>query len=186
MVGNSACTIDKFTYGYMNLLVRQYNEGAPLYIGKFTSIADQVTIFLGGNHNVNWITTYPFGHINTEYFAGEGIQGHPATKGKVTIGNDVWIGSHAVIMSGITIGDGAVIAAYSVVVKDVKPYSIVGGNPAKHIRYRFNEDVRQALLILKWWDLEIEQIKELTHDLCATPDIEKLNFWIKQYRQEEV
>ena len=184
IVGASECTINAFTYGYMHLWVREWGESAPLSIGKFTSIADHVTIFLGGNHNVDWITTYPFGHIYTEYLGGEDIVGHPATKGAVTIGNDVWIASHVAIMSGVTIGDGAVVAAYSVVVKDVQPYEIVGGNPAKHIRYRFDEKTRQALLKLRWWDLETEQIKELAHDLCAIPDLEKLNFWIQKYRGE--
>jgi acetyltransferase-like isoleucine patch superfamily enzyme len=185
MIRNSKCTIDKFTYGYMNLLVKEWEEGAPLTIGKFCSIANNTTIFLGGNHNVNWISTYPFAKIHTEYFAGEDIVGHPATKGPVIIGNDVWISNSVTIMSGVTIGDGAVITACSVVVKDVEPYAIVGGNPAKFIRYRFDEQTRNALLKLRWWDLEIDQIKELVHDLCATPDIEKLKFWIKKYRVEE-
>lgn len=182
----SLVTIDTYTYGYMNLLVKEWGEGAPLSIGKFTSFADHITIYLGGNHRVDWITTYPFGHVYTDIFESKDITEHLATRGGVSIGNDVWIGSGVTIMSGVTIGDGAVIAACSVIVKNIEPYSIVGGNPAKHIRYRFDEQTRTALQKLRWWDLEIEQIKELTHDLCASPDIEKLKFWIKKYREETV
>ncbi|MBP6892496.1 CatB-related O-acetyltransferase [Candidatus Babeliales bacterium] len=184
MIGNSCIKVDKFTYISKGIHVREWGEGAPLSIGKFTAIADDVTVFLGGNHHIEWITTYPFGQIHQDYFSNEDITGYPTTKGGVTIGNDVWIGSQAIIMSGITIGDGAVIATHSVVVKDVEPYAIVGGNPAKFIRYRFDEQTRQALLKLRWWDLEIDQIKDLLPDLCASPDIEKLQFWIQKYRSE--
>lgn len=183
-VGKSLVTIDKFTYGYMNLWVREYGEGVPLSIGKFCSIADNVIIFLGGNHRVDWITTYPFGHVYTEYLGAENIAECSTTKGGVTIGNDVWIGSFVTIMSGVTIGDGAVIAAHSLVVKDIEPYSIVGGNPAKHIRYRFDQDCLTLLQKLHWWDLPIEHIKELAPELCASCDVEKLQLLIKKYRED--
>lgn len=84
---------------------------------------------MGGNHRTDWLTTYPFGHIHKDIFTNFSGVGHPATKGSVVIGNDVWIGTNVTIMSGVSIGDGAVIANNSHVVKDVLPYSIVGGNP---------------------------------------------------------
>ena len=182
--GKSLVTIHPYTYGYSLLRIREWGEGAPLTIGKFTAIADNVTIFLGGNHRIDWITTYPFCHIHTDIFNGTDIKGHPATHGAVTIGNDVWIGSGVTIMSGVTIGDGAVLATGSVVVKDVEAYSITGGNPAKHIGYRFNEQIRETLQKLRWWDLQINEIKELAHDLCASPNLEKLQYWLAKYRKE--
>jgi acetyltransferase-like isoleucine patch superfamily enzyme len=154
------------TYGVKNIRVRDWGEGADVLIGAFCSIADNVEVFLGGNHRTDWVTTYPFGHINTEIFPWHG-KGHPATKGDVVIGNDVWIGSGATIFSGVNIGDGAVISAKSVVVKDVPPYAIVGGNPAKVLKLRFTEDQIQRLLQNPWWNLPDSRIKELIPLLCS-------------------
>jgi len=182
MVGKSMITIGRFTYTFSDLEILEFGEGASLSIGQFSSIALNVTFFLGGNHRADWITTFPFCQIYTEHFGGNDIVGHPATKGAIVIGNDVWIGRNATIMSGVTIGDGAIVGAYAVVAKNVAPYSIVVGNPAKHIKYRFDEDICAALQKLKWWDLEIDQIKEIVHELCDCPDLEKLNFWLQKYR----
>jgi acetyltransferase-like isoleucine patch superfamily enzyme len=182
MLRKSLVTIERFTYWASDLKINEWKEGASLSIGQFTSIADKVTILLGGNHRIDWITTFPFGHINVDQFGGGDIVGHSATKGDVKIGNDVWIASGATIMSGITIGDGAVIAACAVVTKDVSPYAIVGGNPAKLIRYRFDEEIRNLLLTLRWWDLEVYQIKDVVNELCSCPTVEQLNRLIQQYR----
>lgn len=145
--------VGDFTYG--NPIILSWGEGSKLNIGKFCSIADNVTIFLGGEHRSDWITTYPFNMLLKSF---EHIQGHPKTKGDVIIGNDVWIGKGAVILSGITIGDGAVVGAESLVTKDVEPYSIVGGNPAKHLKYRFDKRTIKKLLEIKWWDKELGEI----------------------------
>jgi len=118
-------------------------EEEGLIIGKYCSIAANVTIMLGGNHRYDWITTYPFSVIWPAYSY---IKGHPKSKGFVVIGNDVWIGRNAMIMSGVHIGDGAVVGAGSIITKDVPPYAIVAGNPAKVVRYRFNEDQIERLL----------------------------------------
>jgi acetyltransferase-like isoleucine patch superfamily enzyme len=182
-VGKSPVSIGRFTYGIEDMTVRQWGEGASLDIASFCSIAEKVQIFLGGNHRTDWITTFPFGHIFQSDLGGEDISGHPATNGSVLIGNDVWIGRGATIMSGITIGDGAVIAANSIIVKDVLPYSIVGGNPASHIKYRFTDEIIALLLKLKWWELQIEEIRNLSADLCATPNAQKLEEFIKTYRK---
>lgn len=184
-VGKSLVEIGGFTYWFSDLKILEYGEGAPLSIGKFSSISHKVTIFLGNYHRSDWISTFPFGQIHQDFFEGQDIVGHPTTKGGVTIGNDVWIGRGVTIMSGVTIGDGAIVGACAVVAKNVEPYSVVVGNPARHIRYRFDQDVREGLLKLRWWDLEIYQIKELAHGLCACPDIEKINFWIEKYRRED-
>ena len=181
-IGESSITVGRFTYGDKNILVKQWNEGSPLEIGAFCSIAENVQIFLGGNHRADWITTFPFGHIFQQDLGGGDIYGHPATNGGVFIGNDVWIGQAVTIMSGITVGDGAVIAANSTVVKNVTPYSIVGGNPARHLKFRFSEEIISLLLELKWWELSVEDIKKLASELSKPPEALKLKELIKIYR----
>lgn len=147
-------SIGKFSYGEPNII---WGGEATCKIGNFCSIASGVTIMLGGEHRPDWVTTYPFNAILAEFHT---ITGHPATKGDVNIGNDVWIGVNALIMSGVCIGDGAVIGANSVVARDVEPYSIVAGNPARLIRKRFDQATTDALLKLQWWNWDTQKIKE--------------------------
>lgn len=156
--------IGAFSYGSPEVRWQDY---ANLKIGKFCSIASNVKIYLGGNHHVNWCSTYPFGHTDYTEFHGHKNHNHPTTKGDVIIGNDVWIADNVTIMSGVIIGDGAVIANNSHVVRDVWPYSIVGGNPAKLIRFRFEQEQISKLLKLKWWNLPTEQINDLVPLLCS-------------------
>jgi len=182
IVGKSNISLGRFSYGFENINVRQWGEGASLKIGQFCTIADNINIFLGGNHRIDWITTFPFGHIFQEELGGQDIIGHPATKGDVIIGNDVWIGSGATILSGINIGDGAVISANATVVKNVQPYQIVAGNPATLIRKRFDDEIIELLLMLRWWDLEILEIKKIILLLSTTPNIDVINNLIKTYR----
>lgn len=171
-LGNSTVSIGRYSYGFEKKNVYQWGEGASLIIGSFCSIAGGGSIFLGGNHRSDWITTYPFGHIFREELGVSRIQGHPQTSGDVIIGNDVWLGAQCVIMSGVTIGDGAVVAANAHVVKDVPPYAIVGGNPAKVIKFRFEREVIDNLLRLRWWDLPEATIREIIPQLCAAPSLE--------------
>ncbi|HEX2941120.1 MAG TPA: CatB-related O-acetyltransferase [Rhodopila sp.] len=181
-IENSTIEIGRFTYGFENLTVRQWGEGAKLQIGSFCSLAGSITIFLGGNHRVDWATTFPFGHIFTDELGGNGIKGHPATKGDVVIGHDVWIGHGVTIMSGVTIGNGAVLATNATVVKHVAPYEIVGGNPARLIRDRFDKNIVDLLMHLRWWDLPLEFIRLIARDLSTEPTCEKLSFIIQKYR----
>lgn len=147
--------IGAHSYGGLN--VRKFDNVTNLHIGKYCSFAADIQVMLGGEHRMDWVTTYPFNVLDARH---SDYKGHPATKGDVHIGNDVWIGREAIIMSGVTIGDGAVIAARAVVVKDVAPYSIVGGNPAKQIRLRFDEDTITRLLAVAWWDWPEERINK--------------------------
>ena len=153
-----------YTYGTPDL--RWVSSGAKMYCGKFCSIAGGVKVYLGGNHRTDWVTTYPFGHIYQDKFNLFNGHGHPSSKGDVIIGNDVWIGSNVTIMSGVHIGDGAVIANNSHVVKNVEPYSLVGGNPAKSIKYRFTPEQIEKLLEIKWWYWDDEKINKYTPLLC--------------------
>lgn len=146
----------KGTYGF-DLQVHTWGEGSTLQVGAYCSIGARVQIFLGGEHRVDWVTTYPFSEF---WEAANNIQGHPRTKGDVKVGNDVWIGAEAVILSGVTIGDGAVIGARAVVAKNVPPYAIAVGNPARIIRKRFDENTIEQLLNIQWWNWEEPQIEK--------------------------
>jgi len=156
----------KHSYGSNNIKLHSWGEGFNLYIGSFCSIADNINIYLGGNHRSDWITTYPFGHINQNIFNKFDGSGHPSSNGDVIIENDVWIGNNVTIMSGITIGNGAIIANNSHIVKNVEPYSIVGGNPAKFIKYRFTSEQIDQLLKIKWWEWDDAKINDNTPLLC--------------------
>jgi acetyltransferase-like isoleucine patch superfamily enzyme len=154
--------VGEYTYGKPRVIYR--GEKASLRIGKYCSISTQVIIFLGSEHRMDWVSTYPFPYLWKE---ASSIKGHPYSKGDVVIGNDVYIGYHATILSGVAIGDGAGIGAGSVVTKDIPPYAIVAGNPAQIIRYRFGEETIQALLKIKWWDWSNEKVRENVHLICS-------------------
>lgn len=182
MQGASKIHVGRYTYGIAGLTIKQWGEGAALHIGRFCSLAEDITIFLGGNHRTEWATTFPFGHVFGEELGGQDIVGHPATRGDVVIGNDVWIGHGVTIGSGVTVGDGAVLSLRAVVVKDVAPYEIVGGNPAKHIRFRFDDPLRERLQRLRWWDLPAASVREITRELSQPPTVERLDDLIRRYR----
>lgn len=134
-------------------------------VGAFVSIAIDVVIGDGGNHRMDWVSTFPF-RVAFD-LPGAYQDGHPSSKGDVEVGNDVWIGRGARILSGVTIGDGAVVAGYSVVTKDVRPYAIVAGNPAREVRRRFTDAQVAALLRIAWWRWPIESILAAVPQLCS-------------------
>ena len=134
--------------------------GDKLIIGKFCMIASNVTFIMNGaNHLTDSITSYPFAIFGHDWSNAMEGKSYP-TKGDTIVGNDVWIGYNSTIMPGIRIGDGAIIATNSTVTKDVEPYTIVGGNPAKEIRKRFTEKETIKLLEVRWWNWTIEKITQ--------------------------
>lgn len=156
--------IGDYTYGAP--LISDFSKGkSKLTIGKFCSIADNVRFVIDGDHNIDWVSTYPFGLIFEKF--NMSLKGHPKRRGDLNIGNDVWIARDVLIMSGITIGDGCVIAAGSVVTKDCPAYSVMGGVPAKVIKYRFSEKKIERLLSIKWWNWSLKRINEKLDELCS-------------------
>jgi acetyltransferase-like isoleucine patch superfamily enzyme len=155
--------VGEWSYGEPEVVY--WDSGARLTIGRFCSIAPGVTILLGGEHHAEWVTTYPFPLVCSE---AKIPSGYPHTKGDVAIGSDVWIGRDALILSGVTIGHGAVIGARSVVTRDVEPYAIYGGNPARLVRHRFPPETVAALLRIAWWDWPIAMVKAALPSLCSS------------------
>ena len=147
-----------------------------LIIGSYCSIGSGAVFMMAGNqgHKKEWVSTFPF-YFQANIFK-ESKNGFEKT-GDTVIGNDVWIGSEAMIMSGVTIGDGAIIAARAVVTKDVEPYSIVGGNPAVVIKKRFTGKEIEQLLIMKWWNWEEKKVKECMPFICSPSINELWQYW---------
>jgi acetyltransferase-like isoleucine patch superfamily enzyme len=171
--------VGRFTYGNPRFFIWDSNE--QIQIGSFCSIAEEVSIFGGGEHRSDWITTFPLRIAFGDELANK--DGHPASKGPTVIGNDVWIGYRSVILSGVTIGNGAIIGAGSIVTKDIAPYSIVAGNPAVHIKYRFSEVEVAQLQILRWWDWDLETIHASMGDLCSS-EIQKFLHQMEPRKKE--
>lgn len=143
------------------------HDDTRMIVGNYSSIGG--TYLLGGQHNVNHVTTYPL-RIQFE-MDGAGTDDVPVSRGDIHVGSDVWTGYGCFVPSGTTIGDGAVVATGAVVTKDVPPYAIVGGSPAKLIRYRHTEEQREALLQIRWWDWPEEDVREAVPYL-ASEDID--------------
>lgn len=156
-------------------------DEANCTFGRYCSIADNVTLILGAEHNVNWCSTYPFNVLN-------GIRGfnHPFSKGDIVIGNDVWIGYGAVILSGVTIGNGAVIGAMTVVRNNVEPYSVVIGNPDYCVKFRFTKNEIKKLEEMQWWNWEDEKVLQAA-PLLMNEDVSALyDFYLKEVIADDV
>ena len=147
----------------------------PLYLGDYVCIGAEAVILLGGNHThrADWFSLYPFADFLDESYQG---------KGPTVIGDGAWIGMRAMIMPGVTIGEGAIVAANSVVTRDVAPYAVVGGNPAKPIRTRFSPAVIERLLALKVYDWPEAKFDTLKRQLCIA-DIDALEAASRRYDQ---
>ena len=163
-----------------NVLFNYPVFGDKLIIGKFCQIASGTQFIMGAaNHRLCSATTYPF-NIMSEAWA-EIAPVHLSQlphKGDTVIGNDVWFGRNCVVMPGVKIGDGAIVAAHSVVTKNVEPYSVVGGNPARFIKKRFDDELTELLLRFEWWDLPPDELAKVMPLLCDA-DLEKVRRELK-------
>lgn len=155
--------------------------GDRLIIGKYCQIATGVNFIMnGGNHSMSGFSTYPFGIFGGDW-SDYGMSGN--IKGDTIVGNDVWIGRNATILCGIKIGNGAIIASHSVVTKDVEPYTIVGGNPARVIRKRFDDETIEILQRLAWWNIPPETLTPHLQALTQG-DINYLTQWMETKEQQ--
>lgn len=162
--------IGDYTYG--RPLVRIDKTGGRLFIGSYCSIASEVEIIIGGNHRSDWVSTYPFRCTSIWQDLDDDISQF-ISKGDVVIGCDVWIGTGATILSGVSIGHGAIIGARAVVSRNVPPYVVAVGNPARVVRQRFTDDVIDALLEIRWWDRGNDAIAALL-PLIQSDDVDGL------------
>lgn len=171
-------SVGAHTYGQpIDLRVWPCCAPSKLCIGRYCSISPGVTVFLGGNHRTDWISTYPFAALKYETAKDrlpQAIEGF--THGDVVIGNDVWVGSDATIMSGVTVGNGSVIASGALVTKSCSPYSIIGGNPAKLLRHRFDAAKVCQLLAIRWWDWPDADVAAVA-GILSSGDVQALHDW---------
>lgn len=143
-------------------------DTAVVRIGKFSSVAADAHFFVGGMHRTDWVTSYGLRAVFE--LPGAYEDGTPTTRGDIEVGHDCWIALESVVLSGVTIGNGAVVATRSVVTKDVRPYAIVAGNPAREVGRRFPDDQVEALERIAWWDWPIEKVLEHVEEL-SSPDL---------------
>lgn len=156
-------TVGTGTYGIPEVF--EFGDDTILRIGSYSSIAAGVKVLLGGEHRTDWLTTYPFPAMMKGL---EDIKDYAPSKGDVVIGSDCWICADATILSGVTIGHGAIVAAGALVARDVPPFAVVGGNPCKFIRWRFEEAIRDQLLEAAWWDWPMEEVKSVARMLSGS------------------
>lgn len=156
--------VGRHTYGYP--VIHHYAmDDTRLVIGSYCSISDGAVVMLGGEHPTDRVSSYPF-RIRWG-MEGAGEDGMPRRTGDTHIGSDVWLGTGCYLRSGVTIGHGAVVAANAVVTKDVPPYAVVAGNPARVVRHRVTEEQAAALLEIAWWDWPEEQVRAGVPDLSG-------------------
>jgi acetyltransferase-like isoleucine patch superfamily enzyme len=154
------CSVGPYSYAYPKLVWWPETPN-KLTIGKFCSIAMDCEFLLGGGHDMSSMTTYPFPEI--VHFAADAAtmkESYVPDSGSSRVGNDVWIGRNAIFLPGVTVGDGAVIGAGAVVAKDIEPYHVVVGNPARTVRSRFDDKEIEVLLRVRWWDWPVEMIRK--------------------------
>jgi acetyltransferase-like isoleucine patch superfamily enzyme len=167
--GDSRQQIKRLGPSFAPFKVVQGRRAEPVTVGRYTGVHATVTIIPGSEHHVDWVGTL-HGHVEDGQWRPADEDAF-AVRGPVIIGSDVWIGYEALILSGVSIGDGAVIAARALVRKPVEPYEIVGGNPGKHIGWRFDEPTREALLRIKWWDWSDEKVAAHTKQI-SSPEVQ--------------
>jgi acetyltransferase-like isoleucine patch superfamily enzyme len=177
-------TVGDYSYGYENIRVI-YGEQAELSIGNFSFIEKDLTVWFGGHHRIQFNSTYAFGYFyrdildNLPPICNAVGKENGTSNGNIIIGNDVYIGANVIIMSGVKIGDGAVILPNSIVYNKVKPYSIISGNPATLQQFRFDEHIIKKLLEIKWWNWSTYNINRALPFICSTNPERLINFYDK-------
>jgi len=167
-VKNGGIKVGKNTYGIINAYYYN-NESELLIIGNYCSNANTAQFLLGGGHEYCRIMTYPYEAIVNENY------NKVSCKGPIVLGDDVWLGFNALIMSGVTISQGAIVAANSVVTKNVPPYAIVGGNPAGIIKYRFSENIIEKLMAIDFSKIDIKTIGLVIQNTIDNENIDKIS-----------
>lgn len=184
MFPDNVVEVGQASYGLLNVQSLYATPQEKLIIGNYVSIASDSLFLLGTNHQTETITTYPLHSKLIDRTPLDAL-----SKGPIVVEDEAWIGSNAIIMSGITIGKGAIVAAGSIVTKDVPPYAIVGGNPAKIIRYKFSEEMVKELLTFRLVDVPIEWFKaniELMYEkIESVEDVQKVKMLIEDYKKNE-
>lgn len=179
-ISQNLAVIGKWSYG--NPKIYRWNWKNKIYIGNFCSLGPEIKIIIGGNHRTDWVSTsqLPADTFNFDdtFLNAQKIKNYNYSKGDLHIENDVWIGAFSIIFSGVRLGNGSVVAAGSVVTKDIEPYTIVGGNPAKLIKKRFTSKQINFLNSSKWWDLDDKKIDLLSKYLLS----EKVDLFIKKFK----
>jgi acetyltransferase-like isoleucine patch superfamily enzyme len=171
-------TIGQHTYGIP--VIKTYDlDSTRLVVGSYSALSEESIVMLGGEHAADRVTTFPL-RMRLK-LPGAGEDGIPVPTGDTVIGSDVWLTMRTFVRSGVTIGDGAIVASGAVVNKDVPPFAIVGGNPAKVIRYRFSPEQIEALLEIRWWDWPDDLVVEATPLLSGT-DIDAFIDWAREQK----
>jgi len=177
-ISQNLAVVGKWSYG--NPKIYRWNWKNKIFIGNFCSLGPEIKIIIGGNHRTDWVSTSQLPadtfNFNDTFLNAQKIKNFNYSKGDLHIENDVWIGAFSIIFSGVRLGNGSVVAAGSVVTKDVEPYTVVGGNPAKFIKKRFTSKQINFLNSSKWWELEDKKIDLLSKYLLN----ENVDLFIKK------
>jgi acetyltransferase-like isoleucine patch superfamily enzyme len=181
-IDKNLAVVGRWSYSTSPLKIYRWNWTSKIYIGNFCSIGPEVKIVIGGEHRTDWVSTAQIAadtfNFNDTFLNAQKIKNSRDSRRDLHIENDVWVGAFSIIFSGIKLGNGSVIAAGSVVTKDVEPYTIVGGNPAKFIRKRFTSKQINFLNSSKWWDLDDKKIDSLSKYLLN----EKVDLFIRKFK----
>jgi len=168
MASGRPIRVGKWTYGAETIKILQWNPSAKISIGAFCSISTDVTALLGCNHDSSLVSTYPF---PPDKFGYAKQNPHNLSKGGIVIGNDVWIGKGVTLLDGSKIEDGVIVGANSLVTRNLPPFTICGGNPARVIRKRFDDEIEKIICHVTWWDLDDDAINRLLPFLQSVPTL---------------
>jgi virginiamycin A acetyltransferase len=181
-INNNLAVVGRWSYSTGPLKIYRWNYKSKIYIGNFCSIGPEVKIIIGGEHRTDWVSTAQINadtfNFNDTFLNAQKIKNFKDSRGDLRIENDVWVGAFSIIFSGVKLGNGSVVAAGSVVTKDVDPYTVVAGNPAKFVKKRFTTKQINFLNSSKWWELDDKLIDTLSKYLLN----ENVDLFIKKFK----